>query len=256
MAMTYKRFAAAAVHHSLRQSTVEVLYRYGISSEAERHPARVEVAGNRKPHGVDKYCMDSHFINIDWYFDPLIDMNLTRFDNRMVKIPYEDINPVFIQKLEDANLKLILAEAFHSRPGFQCSVHVDGSVADPTLPWDSRCRINWVDIPCVLTQWYNILPEDRNRAVISTTMIGTSFIHYDPVPKTVIQSAYLKGWHLFESGVPHKVFNRSKEHRWCLGFVTCPIEQENGWATMKEISERLCPGSAAGEATLLTSGKM
>lgn len=183
--------------------------------------------------------MSEFYKNIDWNFNPLLDMDLTRFTDRMTKIPTDDINPLFLNRLEEANFKLVLAECFHSWPGFQCSVHIDGHVEDPTLPWESRCRINWVDKDVVLTQWYDILPENRVKAVVSKTMIGTNFIHYDPVPKTVVESVYLKGWHLFESGVPHKVFNQSKEHRWCLGFVVCPADLPNGWTTMKDIEERL-----------------
>lgn len=203
--------------------------------------------------------MGLYFKNIDWEFNPLIDMDLMRFEKRVTVIPNEDINPELVKLFKKLKLKLLLAEIFYSSPGFQSLAHVDGSIEDTSSPWPSRCKINWVNIPTTRTQWYEILPENRNKAAALQTAIGTNFINYNSVPKTVIENAYLSGWHLFESGVPHKVINNSNDHRWCMSFVTCPVDQLNGWATMDVISNKLgiyCPESAAGEATLLTSGKM
>ena len=176
---------------------------------------------------------------IDWNFDPLIDMDLTRFSKRVTVIQSEDINPIFLDKLSSCGLRLVLAESFYSYPGFCGLVHVDGNPTSLGESWESRCKINLVNVPKTLTQWYDILPENRVRPNISKTPIGTNFIHYDSVPNTVIEDAYLSGWHLFESGVPHKVINKSEYHRWSLCFVACPIGEPDGWSTMDVIRRKL-----------------
>lgn len=181
--------------------------------------------------------MSKFYKNIDWHFDPLINMDLNRFDKRINKIPHKDINLLFLEKLKEVGLKLIPAEpiAFYARPGLTGLTHVDGTL---TYQWESRCKINWVNNNSTLTEWFDIEPRFRADP-LSSTNAGMDYFSYDSKPKTLIESEHLNGWHLFEAGVPHRIVNHSTIQRWCLSFIVQPIEQVSGWATMDTIKEKL-----------------
>lgn len=183
--------------------------------------------------------MGTNYIKIDWDFDPLIDMNLSRFKERITWIPIEDVNPALIRQLSAASLKIKPPQAFYSPPSFCSSCHVDGNIENLAAPWVSRCKINWISSPVALNEWYEILPEDRNKTLHSVTGVGTTYANFNLAPKKVIESARLAGWYIIEAGIPHKVSNHSPDHRWCISIGLSLSAQELGWPTMNSIRDRL-----------------
>jgi hypothetical protein len=183
--------------------------------------------------------MSSHFRNIDWNFNPLKDMDLSRFTNPVKNVPIDDINDLVLQKFVDSNLKLVITQAFFLGPGHVYAPHLDGKYVDSDL-WISRCKINWVDKPVALNKWFDVAYEDRHKAKFSRTSANTHYVNFSDVPKEIAEEAYIEGWHIFEAGKPHQVMNNSNESRWCISFIICEIENhENGWITMKSLEDRL-----------------
>lgn len=235
---------------------IEELYRDDISSGEEhrrlgRGSRRIE---NRMAQ--TKYRMTrTLYKNINWTFNPLIDMDLSRFQLRFTEVNKADINPEFLLELEKVNLKLIFTGIFYAPPGCRSSIHVDGKLNEILGPWPSRFKLNWTNIGTTDSRWYDILDEDRIGSPIRTD-VNSDFVDFSFCKKKLLMNANLTGWHLFESGMPHGVVNNSKDLRWCISSVVQDVVDNTPWPTLELLLERLCPESAAGEAILLTSGKM
>lgn len=178
--------------------------------------------------------MGINYIKIDWDFEPLIDMNLSRFTELVTPVPREDVNPLFFEILSAAKLKFVASRVFYSPPGYSGPTHSDDATQS------SICKINWATAPAALNEWYEILPRYRSKTPIITTLAGSTFTDYSLAPQKVIESAHLSGWYMIEAAVPHKITNQSAVCRWGMSLIICPEEQSPpGWATTDIIRNRL-----------------
>lgn len=195
--------------------------------------------------------MDNLYKLLDWKFDPLLNMDLTRFRDRFTKVDIEEASPDFLNKLNDSNLKLVFVGVFYSQPGYRGSIHVDGILDDLSGPWSSRIKINWTNTETTSTLWFDVKEQDRIGEPTKTNA-NSDYIKFDKCRKTLIRKSNLKGWHLFESGIPHCVRNYTEEDRWCVSFVVQDANDMTPWPSLETLTKRLCPASAAGEAIILT----
>lgn len=156
---------------------------------------------------------------INWNFDPLKNMDLTRFTARTTKVESSECTPELLAAIDSLGLKLQLVEIFYSRKYFQSTLHADFFPVDNK--WTSRCKINWNSTSLADSRWYNFSP-DSVMSECGTTDIATNFvkIQEDSFTRSCVPiRAKIGGWHLFEAGFPHQVVNGNPSDRWCVCVV-------------------------------------
>jgi hypothetical protein len=178
-------------------------------------------------------------------FLPLVDMIMPK-DRRITEPESSSINPELTEYLSKHGLLIGHQEIFYSPPGFNGIIHVDGSRSHKTDAWPSRCKLNFVtENPEVVTTWFDVLPEDKNKTRNWNTMVSTNFLSFNADACIEIETLNVTGWHLFEAVIPHVVRNKSTSPRWCVSFVL-NIDELQNWVTMDEVINRLMSPSFNG----------
>ncbi len=185
------------------------------------------------------------YLNLD--FPPLNNAEALPVYSRISLIDRSNINQGLIDYLDNHNLAIDHAAIFYARPGFKEGIiHVDGEWFDITKDWPSRCKLNYTlgDVSTVTT-WYDISLENRMKTTYAQTAVKSKFYAFESSICTEIESATLSTWHLFESGTPHTVMNRTNNPRWCVSYSLRKKELP-GWTSMEECYNRLMSPSFNG----------
>lgn len=168
------------------------------------------------------------FYNFNFTELPLIDMTLP-VDCRTTRIDVDNINPVFLQSINNANLSLGYGGIFYAAPNFSNPrSHIDGLFDTSEIfgsTWPTRAKINFV-CGAVETEtvWYDMEINDRNKYIAGKTSIDQPYYSFSLNLSTEIARTSTSGWVLFEAGIPHRIHNPTSSPRWCFSFPIVDID--------------------------------
>lgn len=146
---------------------------------------------------------------------PLKDMTL-HATSYITNVQQSNINDKIVSKFRDAGMIFNGGLSFYTMPFTNpAHCHKDGKPHTLYTDWPSMVKLNYV-IGKADTRWYDTLPEVRKKIGVSVTPVGTLYQSIPISSCTELCSIVLQSWHLFESGVPHAIFNLTSMPRWCI----------------------------------------
>lgn len=185
-------------------------------------------------------------LNKEFHLDiaPLKNMDLERGPYHQL-LSLDAINPDFVEYLADHRMSIAMTDFFTVHPWYQSrNAHVDGSNITIAEPWESRCKINWAKSDAAKSNvWYDVTDFDALRNIPpKKTPANTNFLF---VPLDIAEEKYAcnpVGWNVFESGVPHAIFNMSSTWQWNVSFTVTDINSAGRtslWLSVSEVVDRL-----------------
>lgn len=167
---------------------------------------------------------------------PLIDMALSK--KYLTRILPTNISKILIEKLDTVGLYIYNGLVFYTMPFYTPeSAHIDGLPHHTNEDWPSRSKLNYV-VGESTTIWYESAAEFRKESSVLYSSLNTKYQDFSLSNCSSVYSAVLSGWHLFESGVPHAITNKTSGHRWCIS-LALGYDNKPGPVPFNDAKERL-----------------
>lgn len=124
----------------------------------------------------------------------------------------KDINPYWIKKIENHNMRVVRVELFYGPKEFPYTmgIHIDHAYGD-------RAKINWIyGGEGSLMHWYRALAPHSKQVL--ATPVHSNYTLYEPDEVRLLHSTVVETPSIVQSGIPHNITNPGRE-RWCYSMV-------------------------------------